>query len=64
MFITAYSETILVENFYSALQSTTCLSPPAQNVPQKLFRLFAFYTLNRNAMDCNTLSFPAYYGLC
>jgi acyl-CoA oxidase len=45
----AYSEQILVSNFYNSFTATTSLSSPAPDVLRTCFRLYALYTLDQYA---------------
>lgn len=45
----AYSEQILVSNFYKSFTATTSLSSPTPNVLRTCFRLYALYTLDQYA---------------
>lgn len=45
----AYSEQILVTNFYNAFSTTSCLSGPTPAVLRTCFRLYAVYTLDQFA---------------
>ncbi|PGH15626.1 hypothetical protein AJ80_05491 [Polytolypa hystricis UAMH7299] len=52
----AYSQAMLVENFYSALHSGNALTPPLGDNLRKLFRLFSLYIMDQNALEFVTSS--------
>lgn len=48
---TAQSEAILVHNFFDGLSTDTTLPDATKKVMWQLFRLFSFYTINKNGRD-------------
>lgn len=56
---TAYSQSLLVSNFLSALDTADYPSPQAKDVMRDLYRLYALYTIEANAREfqaCSALS--------
>ncbi|KAL2067352.1 hypothetical protein VTL71DRAFT_1777 [Oculimacula yallundae] len=47
----AHSQMILVQNFYLALENDSSIPEPARPVLRDLFRLFALYTIDRDARE-------------